>query len=380
MKGTLSRCSIATMNTLVTTPGRSTLNSLETLRIAAAVLVVLTHCSGFRIPYLQPFLGGSLFLGAFGVDIFFVISGVVMGYAAQRSPPGLQAAGSFMLNRFLRLFPLYALATFAATAWLFHNGHPLGMAHILESLFFLPTGSPKGYVDPALVMGWTLRFEMFFYSLVAVGIACDRKIAVPVLAIAASIAAWYWGDFYFGAPLVLEFIAGYLLSMFMQPLVHRVRAGVGAIPFAVGLVLSLALMLAASTGHDFGETAQGYPAAIPRLWIVYPFAEIPRIVAWGIPAALIVYCCLGLERDFRWRAARFGKFTYSVYLLQYFALLFADKLNTFSWMPDWLAFVIGALLLCAASSLSFRYIELSGLALRRRIAPKVPAPAPLGAG
>lgn len=366
------------MKTLATAPGRSTLQSLETLRIAAAVLVVLTHCSGFHIPYLQPFLGGSVFLGALGVDIFFVISGVVMGYTALKSPPGIRAAGSFMLNRFLRLFPLYALATLAATAWLFYNDHPLGMAHILESLFFLPTGSPKGYVDPALVMGWTLRFEMFFYSLVAAGIACGRKIAVPVAAIAASVAAWYWGDFYFGAPLVLEFIAGYLLSMFMQPLVHRVRARVGAMPFAVGLALSLALMLAASTGHDFGETAQGYPGAVPRLWIVYPFAEIPRILAWGIPAGLLVYCCLGLEQDLRWRAARLGKYTYSVYLLQYFVLLFADKLNTISWMPDWAAFAIGALLLCAASALSFRYIELSGLALRRRIAPKAPAAATLG--
>lgn len=367
------------MKTPVTPPARSALKSLETLRIAAAVLVVLTHCSGFRIPYLQPFLGGSMFLGAIGVDIFFVISGVVMGYTAMKSPPGMRAAGSFMLNRFLRLFPLYALATLAATAWLFYNDHPLGMAHILESLFFLPTASPKGYVDPALVMGWTLRFEMFFYSLVAAGIACGRKIAVPVTAIAASIAAWYWGNFYYGAPLVLEFMAGYLLSMSMQPLVHRVRASVGAAPFAVGLVLSVALMLAASTGHDFGETAQGYPAAIPRLWIVYPFAEIPRIIAWGIPACLLVYCCLGLEQDLRWRAARLGKYTYSVYLLQYFVLLFADKLNTFSWMPDWLAFVIGVVLLCAASSLSFRYIEMSGLALRRRIAPKAPAAATLGA-
>jgi peptidoglycan/LPS O-acetylase OafA/YrhL len=158
-----------------------------------------------------------------------------------------------------------------------------------------------------------------------------------------------------------------------------VRARLGLAPFLAGLAIALALMLAASTGHDFGETAQSYPGAVPRMWIVYPFAEIPRIVAWGIPAGLLVYCCLGLEHDLRWRAARFGRYTYSVYLLQYFVLLFADKLNVQPWMPDWLALAIGAVVLAACSVLSFRYVELSALALRKRIAPPPAAPATLGA-
>jgi exopolysaccharide production protein ExoZ len=351
----------------VSTPATTTFKSLETLRIAAAVAVVLAHSSQFAIPYLQPFLGGTVFLGAIGVDIFFVVSGFVMACAALKSPPGPAAAGTFMASRLLRLFPLYACITLLAVGYLLAKGRPVDPWHVFTSLFFLPTTGPAGVEDPIVAMGWTLRFEMYFYLLVAAGIAVNRKIAVPVLAVLASVGAWMAYGFYFGAPLVLEFIAGFMLGMFRQPLLDAIRARAGRTVFLAGLVAACAVVLAASTGHDFGADNHGMYSAVPRLWIVYAGAELPRVVVWGVPAVLLVYACLGLERDLAWRLAPLGKFTFSVYMLQFFALLIAGRLNKLPWMPDLLAFAIGAILLGAGSVATYHWIEMPAIKLRHRL-------------
>lgn len=58
----------------------TTLESLETLRIIAALLVVFAHVPPYEIPLLGLFLGANFFLGSIGVDLFFVISGLVIGF------------------------------------------------------------------------------------------------------------------------------------------------------------------------------------------------------------------------------------------------------------------------------------------------------------
>ncbi|MGJ7914614.1 acyltransferase family protein [Massilia sp. LXY-6] len=340
--------------------------SLETLRIAAAVAVVLAHSGEFNIPLLHPFLGGSVFLGSLGVDVFFVISGFVMGIATTKSGTGVQNAISFVISRLLRLFPLYALVTVAAAAYLVANGKPLELSQLFQSLIFLPTSGPSFFLDPLVGMGWTLRFEMYFYLLVSVGIAFDRKILVPMVGVGASFIAWIWNGFYFGAPLVLEFMVGFLLSIYKASIIDEVRVRLGYVPFLVGMFASLGLLLLVSTGHDWGESDHAMYSQIPRLWIVYEWGEIPRVVAWGGPAALLVYFCLGLEENFDWKLSFLGKYTYAVYLLQFFVLPIAVKLNKFKWMPDIVAFGIGAILLAVGSVISLRFIEMPALKLRNR--------------
>ena len=68
------------------------ISSLEALRFLAALCVVLYHI---------PTIG----LGAFGVDVFFIISGYVMMLST--------AKGSelFLLKRAIRIIPVYWIAT-----------------------------------------------------------------------------------------------------------------------------------------------------------------------------------------------------------------------------------------------------------------------------
>jgi len=349
------------MDTKRTAPRPSTLKSLEALRILAAVAVVLAHSSAFHIPVLQPFIGASLFLGAYGVDIFFVISGFVMGVATLKTGSGTRDAWDFIYSRLLRLVPLYTLVTLAAAVYFKIIGRPWEWPHLLESLVFLPTWGQDRVLDPLVAMGWTLRFEMYFYLLVAAGIALNRKLLVPVGGIALSFAAWLATGWYFGAPLVFEFIVGFLLCVYRERLVDGPRARLGAAPFLAGLAVSVGLLLLGATGHDFGGASHGLYSQAPRLWIVYTWGELPRILAWGVPASLVVYCCLALERDLKWRLA----------------LPVAEKLNKFSWMPSVVAFAIGWCIMGVAAVLSLRFIEQPFLKLRgRRPAPRVEAAPP----
>ena len=79
--------------------------SVQYLRAAAALMVVFFHAEGMAAEYFN--VGWPSF-GAAGVDIFFVISGFIMWIttAPERATPS-----SFVVNRVVRIVPLYWLAT-----------------------------------------------------------------------------------------------------------------------------------------------------------------------------------------------------------------------------------------------------------------------------
>ncbi len=92
---------------------KKTFNSIEALRIVAALVVVFAHSNSFSITFIDRFLGANLFLGSIGVDIFFVVSGYVMYLSSKESSSGTAGATKFLINRFFRIFPLYIVATLA---------------------------------------------------------------------------------------------------------------------------------------------------------------------------------------------------------------------------------------------------------------------------
>ena len=152
----------------------TTLYSIQYLRAFAALLVVFHHAR-IPLPWLYDPLAEYKGL-AFGVDIFFVISGFVM-YSAAKSENVVE----FLRRRIVRIVPLYWIATI--TLFLLsekRNILSIGsdkFLHIAKSLLFIPhwnLGFPSE-IWPYLVPGWTLNYEMFFYFIFAVGLAF-RKI------------------------------------------------------------------------------------------------------------------------------------------------------------------------------------------------------------
>lgn len=154
----------------VEAPPQDRLQTLDLLRFAAALCVMLFHL-GFwswaetRISASE--LGGAasypelFYLSAWGwigVHIFFVISGYVISLSAQNSTPV-----RFLRSRFLRLFPA---ALICATVTLFVcigiGWQPLPDLFLMyaKTILFWPL---SGWIDGVY---WTLGIEISFYGVV----------------------------------------------------------------------------------------------------------------------------------------------------------------------------------------------------------------------
>ncbi|WP_337267550.1 acyltransferase family protein [Oryzifoliimicrobium ureilyticus] len=231
-----------------------TLYGIQYLRAFAALAVVVFHAAERA--------GSHFAIGAAGVDVFFVISGFIMWVIAERRAVSPQ---SFIIDRIIRIAPSYWLVTAimiaGAVAGLFPN-MKLTAEHIIGSLFFIPVRSPSnGEIWPVLVQGWTLNFEMFFYSLFAISLALPRRWRLGALAV------MFFSFFAIGLilqpqnailatytrPIILEFLGGVLIA---QLWLRRYIAGTG---LALACVCLSAAGFAAIyiTGADFDERLCG---------------------------------------------------------------------------------------------------------------------------
>jgi peptidoglycan/LPS O-acetylase OafA/YrhL len=145
------------------TPKTRQVIGLDVIRFSAALLVVAFHFGfwtnvenasshGFKFTSLQPYFCH----GFVGVDIFFVLSGIVIAYSAERS-----TALSFLKSRILRLYPaVWICSTMTLLILLYGPASPWPSLHLwLNSIVLSPFGP---WIDPSY---WTLGIEMSFYSL-----------------------------------------------------------------------------------------------------------------------------------------------------------------------------------------------------------------------
>ena len=116
--------------------------SLDGFRGIAAVMVMAHHFEPF-------FFGGNRFgEGFLAVDLFYLLSGFVLGEAySRRFEAGLSAWG-FMKIRFIRLYPLYILAM------------AMSVSELLASRFFF--GENAGVLKSTLDVWGGLALNLFF--------------------------------------------------------------------------------------------------------------------------------------------------------------------------------------------------------------------------
>lgn len=234
---------------------------------------------------------GQVPIGAAGVDLFFVVSGfIMMSCAGKRTP------FAFLADRAWRIYPLWLIAV---TPWLLMEPHtPL---EVLRSLTLWPVFSGQ-WLNPALGVGWTLSFEIVFY--LAFALALRTRATVPLFLFGLclilgmstkSILFWF-----LGSPLSFEFLLGVAIAR----LPYSEKGGLCAVGAAiVGFLL-------APTG--FYDQAFDAGAAF-------------RVLAWGIPAALLLYGARSLERYFDAKAfapaVLVGSASYSIYLFHQLVML-----------------------------------------------------------
>lgn len=324
------------------------LYGIQYLRGVAALCVVAYHASGGILP-----------TGTFGVNLFFVISGFLMFAITDAS----SRPGPFLVDRALRVVPLYWLATLAQIAWMRLRGEG-GLEHgewVFASFLFLPVEhSPVPMVfNPVLPQGWTLNYEMMFYLTTGLLLFLPRRAQLPTLAalFAALVAA---GPFvppgsppllFWTRPIILLFLAGALIWLLWRSPNREAAIGWSAIGVGLGVYAVMVHPL-------FSSLILAVLAAAPLL------------------AGTLILERAGLVR--RWRlAALLGDASYSIYLWHFFPVWLAFSLAEFLGVPRFysypFAFVGGVLFGLAA----YKLIEEPFLALvrRRKYRRGVPIPA-----
>jgi peptidoglycan/LPS O-acetylase OafA/YrhL len=148
----------------VTAPQGRIFHTLDALRGIAAIGVLVFHMGGAFTPIAAP--GGYL-----AVDLFFMMSGVVLAHAYEARFAAGMGILDFLRARLIRLYPLYLLGTLlgilVAVASLHgrnsQNWDPgsLGQAVALAT-FFLPNFSarPVDTLFPLNIPCWSLFFEL----------------------------------------------------------------------------------------------------------------------------------------------------------------------------------------------------------------------------
>lgn len=297
--------------------GPAEIHGLQAMRGFAATAVVLHHALEHSNGAARPFSPDWLTLsGAAGVDVFFVISGFIMLHVSfadgrQPTPPG-----RFLLLRATRIYPFYWMcfaAMLAIHAAGFLRSHAWTGDEVLTALFLMPTG------NQVIGVAWTLTYEIWFYLLFATTLRWGSpRISVVVTTAGIGVALMAAPLLPGGAlarfladPIALEFCMGLGLAWVFRRAARQGRAW--QLP-AWPMIPAVAVILAAPVAVPYANTA-GLPGAA-------------RVLAWGLPALVIVACsiALGPPRRIwqRWLVA-VGDASYAIYLTHVFAMILYGK-------------------------------------------------------
>lgn len=314
---------IKALHTTLPLPSKiNQIDGLQILRVVAVFLVAWLHCG----QWLFPMAGRSLpTLGAFGIDIFFVISGFIVSSVVlrMRGNPGAGASWGFLKRRLIRIFPIYWFFCLLQIGRLLHN-HQLFQRNYFPALFLLPG---LRSVEGALLVAfsWTLIFEMFFYYTLGSALLVTVRRAVPA-AIAAFCAVVVLGGI-IGIqhpilpvvcnPIVLEFVFGCVLALVYRRFGRQKRMGIAL------------LVLGSAASLWLGRFAPGAIANGPQMMFSGQGVML-RVMTWGFAALLVVGGMVFWSPLIHSRAGRFavvlGNSSYSAYLGSGMAMEFAMRL------------------------------------------------------
>lgn len=274
---------------------------IQILRFIAALAVVLCHSAFYAQERLDPtsFRYGP---GSNGVSLFFVISGFVMILASEKLTNIADGWKHFATRRIARIVPLYWVATtikvlilILASSFVLHA--EVDWIYILKSYFFIPAINIDNHIKPLLGVGWTLLFEMFFYTIFTLCLFL-RVNAIKFCALLfCSLAtlsffktdSWPVALYLYADPFVLNFLWGMIAAKLIKQSIYMPKiASYIFIPAAL-------IYLFAPRSTEWGNT-----------------------ISYGIASFLIVYSCASLERNARIKAPKIlvylGAASYSIYL------------------------------------------------------------------
>ncbi|TIP10766.1 MAG: acyltransferase [Mesorhizobium sp.] len=288
--------------------------NIQILRGIAAALVIWVHAQELIVRDVLPHSIKQFGYG--GVDLFFVISGFIMVHITKNRNINIF---ELMKKRIYRIAALYYLFTLAALSAILlkglDNGPMVDIGDTIRSLTFIPFEKEDGRLYPIYYLGWTLNYEMFFYSIFGVSLLFHKHIRVAfisIILIILSIVGIFIENlsdhgvlaFFYTRPIVLDFVVGMLIAVCV-PVPGRSS---NAVPWWGCLAVGTAWFVFGGEFFVIGSI----PVAPPT----------DTFFRFGVPSGLIVAGAAGLERSqTRIGTAlmqRAGDASYSIYLSHYF--------------------------------------------------------------
>jgi exopolysaccharide production protein ExoZ len=282
--------------------------NIQGLRAIAALLVVLHHLAKFLQPmdsasFVRPFA----YFGYLGVDIFFVISGVVVTLTSYSYIGKREYIITFIRKRVVRVYSnywvilLFPLALLGLGVVGLHDG-----ASVYKSIFLLP----QAHDQQIIPIAWTLVHEVYFYAIFVFILLIPKCYFVRALGswfclilliniIVAVIGQEFLPlDGFYVSAYQLEFIAGCLVAVCAKNKVSF---------FPKSILCAGVLLVCVTAVFNLDEGT---------------FAEegiFSRVVFYGAGAAMIVYGFVLIELLDNWKIPRFisslGNSSYTLYLV-----------------------------------------------------------------
>lgn len=262
------------------------LYTLDAMRGLAAILVAAYHLQNIRLELVPS--------GYLAVDFFFALSGVVIAMAYDRRFAVGLPVKDFMLQRFVRLYPMFALG-FAlmfvklVAKIVLDGAHALGpvsfgISTILNAVL-LPSPVGGEEVFPLNPPAWSLFFELLINLIFALFLLrLKPRALLPIIAISgvALVAAlllfgsanigWNNATFWGGIPRVgYAFILG--VAIFRSGLLRRAKPGLWF--FLPIVIMSAALIHAPSTSQRTAYDLFVVMIGVPLLLVVGALAAAP---------------------------------------------------------------------------------------------------------
>jgi exopolysaccharide production protein ExoZ len=268
--------------------------SLQILRFIAAVMVVYVHAAQTAFDVtgsvgLAPYKIAGL--GLAGVDIFFVISGVVIAKTA----PGLTPQ-QFAWRRIRRIVPLCFVCAMPAVLVAATVG--FGWRELVATFLLWPATDVM--TAPLLGVAWTLSFEMLFYASATL-VLFNRFWVVPLLGV--YIVSFFLRSFgpifqFLGNPIIVEFLFGVAITR-----APKLGLVIPAITGGIVLLLAAGILGVAPSGGTL-DFLRGDD-------------NLRRVFACGIPAAIVVYGTMQIQTTPSvW--TYLGEASYALYLVHTF--------------------------------------------------------------
>lgn len=356
---------------------------LDIIRIIAAILVIICHSGFFSVGIPYEFLS---FAGVLAVEIFFVLSGLLVGKSmilaiVDQAPA--KALRKFYMNRCFRTLPLYYIVLFV-TAAISGTRIPLSCFVFCQNfnsadLSFLP-------------VSWSLSVEAWFYFLIpplflllvkalsvrfsaeksvwiAIGILCIIPFALRVFCVMAFDPEWDYG-IRKQIPLRLDSI---MMGVFLAAwkLYHKeqyckISARPECLIFSVMGILALYIVYCTYLVKD-----NNFDASV--LSKIFVFSLLPFLCCF-----LIMYMenSIYMEKLRTKKSVRFiyglSTLSYGVYLLQLSVFTAVSRyfVNT-RFVISWLGFIGAIVLTVVAAAFAYFFIETPIMKLRNRILSKL---------